>query len=36
MLIEIDSVEVRDTMFPIEGEDSAEVLAFFEEHPTVR
>ena len=35
MLIEIDSVEVRDTMFPIEGEDSADVLAFFEEHPTV-
>jgi hypothetical protein len=35
ILIEIDSVEVRDRIFPIENEDSAEVLAFFDAHPTV-
>ena len=34
ILIEIDSVEVRDRIFPIENEDSAEVLAFFDAHPT--
>lgn len=35
ILIEIDSVEVRDRIFPIENEDSTEVLAFFDAHPTV-
>ena len=35
ILIEIDSVEVRDRIVPIENADSAEVLAFFDAHPTV-
>ena len=34
VLIEIDSVEVRDQIFPIGGEDPPEVVAFLEEHPT--
>jgi hypothetical protein len=34
MLIEIDSVEVRDGVFPIGGEDPPEVVAFLEAHPT--
>ncbi len=34
LLIEIDSVDVRDRIFPIEGEDPPEVVAFLEEHPT--
>ena len=34
MLIEIDSVEVRDRIFPVENADSAEVLAFFDAHPS--
>ena len=34
ILIEIDSVEVRDRIFPIGGEDPPEVVAFLEEHPT--
>lgn len=34
MLIEIDSVEVRDRIFPIENADSTEALAFFDAHPT--
>ncbi len=33
LLIEIDSVEVRDRIFPIGGEDPPEVVAFIEEHP---
>ena len=33
LLIEIDSVEVRDRIFPIGGEDPPEVVAFLEEHP---
>ena len=34
-LVEIESAEARDRIFPIEDADSAEVLAFFEAHPTV-
>ncbi|HEY5786855.1 MAG TPA: hypothetical protein VIT65_18980 [Microlunatus sp.] len=35
ILVEIDSVEARDRIFPIEGADSAEIHAFFAAHPTV-
>ena len=35
IIIEIDSVEDRDKIFPIEGgEDSPEIVAFLEQHPT--
>ena len=34
LLIEIDSLEDRDRIFPIGGEDPPEVVAFLEEHPT--
>ena len=33
LLIEIDSVEVRDRIFPIGGEDSPEVIAFIAANP---
>ena len=33
MVIQLDSVEARDTIFPVEDEDGAEILAFFEAHP---
>jgi hypothetical protein len=34
ILIQLDSVETRDRIFPFENEDAGEVLAFFEAHPT--
>ena len=33
ILIQLDSVETRDRIFPIENEDAGEILAFFKEHP---
>ncbi|HEY5786853.1 MAG TPA: hypothetical protein VIT65_18970 [Microlunatus sp.] len=34
LLLEVDSVEVRDAVFPLGGEDPPEVVAFLEAHPT--
>lgn len=34
MIIQLDSVEARDAIFPVEDEDGGEALAFFEAHPT--
>ena len=34
ILIELDSVEDRNRIFPVEDEDGAEMLAFFKAHPT--